>query len=54
MKKKTKIEDINSNIYDFRNEDDYDFKMKKGLTEEIVKEISKEKNEPDWMRDIRL
>ena len=54
MKKKTEIEDINSNIYDFRNEDDYDFKMKKGLTEEIVKEISKEKNEPDWMRDIRL
>ena len=54
MKKKTNIEDINRNIYDIRNEDDYDFKMKKGLTEEIVREISKEKNEPDWMRDIRL
>ena len=54
MKKKTNVEDINRNIYDFRNEDNYDFKMKKGLTEEIVREISKEKNEPDWMRDIRL
>ena len=54
MKKKTNVEDINRNIYDIRNEDNYDFKMKKGLTEEIVREISKEKNEPDWMRDLRL
>ena len=54
MNKKTNVEDINRNIYDIRNEDNYDFKMKKGLTEEIVREISKEKNEPDWMRDLRL
>lgn len=28
--------------------------MQKGLNKEIVEEISKKKNEPEWMRDIRL
>ena len=51
---KTKIEDINRNIYDIKNKDDYDYKIKKGLTREIVEEISKRKNEPDWMLEIRL
>jgi len=30
------------------------FKSKKGLNEEIIKEISKHKNEPKWMLDFRL
>ncbi len=51
---KVKIEDINRNIYDIKNKDEYEFKIEKGLTEEIIKEISKQKNEPDWMRDFRL
>ena len=51
---KTKIEDINRNIYDIKNKDDYDFKIKKGLTTEIIEEISKQKNEPEWMREFRL
>lgn len=51
---KTTVEDINRNIYDIKNEDEYDFKMKKGLTKEIVEEISKQKQDPDWMREIRL
>src|SRR5919109_315317 len=34
--------------------DDYDYIPKKGLNEEIVREISGQKNEPDWMRDFRL
>ena len=51
---KTKVEDINRNIYDIKNEDNYDFKMEKGINEEIVKEISKQKNEPEWMLEIRL
>ena len=46
---KTQVEDINRNIYDIKNKDDYDFKMKSGINEEIVREISKMKNEPDWM-----
>lgn len=28
--------------------------MQKGLNREIVEEISRQKNEPDWMRKIRL
>ena len=44
MSEKTKVEDINRNIYDIKNADDYDFKMQKGLNREIVTEISKMKN----------
>ncbi len=51
---KTKLDEINRNIYDIKNKDDYDFKIKKGLTPEIIEEISKQKNDPDWMRNFRL
>ena len=51
--KKTKIEDINRNIYDIKNKDEYEFKIKKGLSKDIVEEISAKKNEPSWMRDFR-
>ena len=29
---KTNIDEINRNIYDVKNKDEYDFKIKKGLT----------------------
>ena len=51
---KTQVEEINNSIYDIKNADNYDYKIKKGLTKEIVKEISKQKNDPDWMKEIRL
>lgn len=51
---KTKISEINQGFYDFKNDDNFDFKMKKGLSPEIVKEISQKKNEPKWVLDIRL
>jgi Fe-S cluster assembly protein SufB len=51
---KAKIDEINTNIYDFKNADNFDFKSKKGLSEDIVKEISQKKNEPQWVLDIRL
>lgn len=51
---KTKIEEINRSIYDIKNEDNYEFKMQNGLNIEIVEEISKQKNEPNWMKQIRL
>jgi len=34
--------------------EDYVFKPKKGLSKEIVEEISLMKHEPDWMREFRL
>lgn len=52
--KKSKIEDINRSIYDIKNKDEYDFKIKKGLSPEIIEEISKQKNELTWMREFRL
>ena len=51
---KANIEEINRNIYYFKNEDEYDYKIKKGLTPEIIEEISKQKNDPEWMREFRL
>ena len=51
---KTKIDEINRNIYDIKNEDEYDFKIEKGLTKRTIEEISKQKNDPKWMKEFRL
>lgn len=51
---KVNVDDINTNIYDFKNADDYDYKIQKGLSREIVEEISRQKNEPEWVLEIRL
>lgn len=41
--------------YGFRDDDThYSFKAAKGLTKETVEQISEMKNEPDWMRQLRL
>ena len=32
----------------------YKYRTEKGLSEEIVREISAVKNEPQWMTDIRV
>lgn len=54
MAKKTYIEDIDRGIYDVVNEERHVFKADKGLTPEIIKQISKEKDEPEWMLNHRL
>ena len=51
---KTIVEDIDRSFYDFRNEDTDSFKVEEGLTPAIVEQISREKNDPDWMREFRL
>ena len=51
---KTQVEEINRNIYDIKNKDEYDFKIKKGLTKDIIEEISRQKKEPNWMKEFRL
>ena len=40
--------------YGFHDEEDYVFKAKKGLSKEIVEQISAIKKEPEWMLKIRL
>jgi Fe-S cluster assembly protein SufB len=42
------------NKYDFHTESKAFFKARKGLDEEIVRQISEMKDEPEWMRDFRL
>ena len=50
------IDDLDLGRYQlgWSDEEDYVFKPKKGLSEEIVREMSAMKNEPTWMRDFRL
>ena len=45
---------FNDYKYGFENEDVSVFKTEKGLTEETVREISRLKNEPEWMLEFRL
>lgn len=53
-KKKTIVEDVDRGVYDIKNEDIFSYKSKKGLTKEIILDISQKKNEPDWMREFRI
>lgn len=50
------LDDVDRELYDFKDEErDEDFyKVDEGLTPDIIREISDEKNDPDWMRDFRL
>ena len=54
MAEKTHVEDISRSIYDIKNEDVFDVKLQGGINEQIVREISSIKEEPEWMLDIRL
>ncbi|MDD7408410.1 MAG: Fe-S cluster assembly protein SufB [Anaerovoracaceae bacterium] len=56
MSEKTYVEDIDRSLYDFRYEEsDKDFyKVGEGLDAAIVDQISKEKNDPQWMHDLRM
>ena len=46
-------DDSFANIYNMKNKDEYSYKTI-GLTEDVIKDISKQKNEPNWMLDLRL
>ena len=53
MKTNVKLDDKLNNIYNLKTNEEYE-KTEIGLTKEIVERISKEKEEPDWVLDIRL
>ena len=53
-KEKTQVEDIDRSLYDFRYEEKDVYKVEEGLTPEIVRQISKDRNDPDWMLEFRL
>ncbi len=54
VERKTYVEELDRSIYDIKNEFRYSYKAEKGLTPEIVKDISRRKNEPKWMTEFRL
>ncbi|MGN0837661.1 MAG: Fe-S cluster assembly protein SufB [Pyramidobacter sp.] len=54
MKEKTYVADIDRSRYDFRYDEKGAYKVHEGLTPEIVGQISREKNDPQWMREFRL
>ncbi|MGD9909204.1 MAG: Fe-S cluster assembly protein SufB [Candidatus Izemoplasmatales bacterium] len=54
-KERANVEGIVSDYkYGFKTDSESVFQTKKGLSKEVVTEISKYKNEPEWMLDIRL
>lgn len=49
-----KAPDVGDYKYGFHDDDVSIFRSERGLTENIVREISNMKNEPEWMLDFRL
>lgn len=53
-KKKSRVDDINRSVYDIKDEVEFSYKADRGLTEDIIRKISTEKEEPAWMLGKRL
>ena len=53
-KKKSRVDDINRSVYDIKDEVEFSYKADRGLTEDIIRKISTEKEEPAWMLEKRL
>ena len=54
VREKTRVSDIDRNIYDIKDDEKDAYRIEEGLTPEIVEKLSKEKNDPEWMREFRL
>ena len=52
-RKKSQIEDVARSVYDVRDAAEFSYRAS-GLTEEVVREISAKKEEPEWMLALRL
>ncbi len=53
-KTKQSIKTFENNKFGFKTNNKAMYKSPKGLSEEIVREISRQKNEPEWMLEYRL
>ena len=51
---KTRVDAIDRTLYDFKDKLDPALIVDSGLTEDVVRQISKEKNDPEWMTEFRL
>ena len=54
MKEKTIVSDIDRNIYNIKDEEKDNYRIEEGLTPEIVEHLSREKHDPEWMKEFRL
>lgn len=54
MKEKNQVADIDRSMYDIRDEEHDAYRMKEGLTPDIIDRLSKEKADPVWMQQFRL
>ena len=54
MKEKTIVSDIDRNIYNIKDEEKDNYRIEGGLTPEIVEHLSREKHDPEWMKEFRL
>ncbi|MBI2410829.1 MAG: Fe-S cluster assembly protein SufB [Candidatus Kerfeldbacteria bacterium] len=45
---------LNKDTFNHRNDSEYAKKAQRGLSEELVRKISRDKNEPEWMLELRL
>ncbi len=54
MKEKSVVQDIDRSIYDIKDVENDAYRMDEGLTPEIIKKLSKEKGDPEWMKEFRL
>lgn len=52
--KKGIFSDLDRKTFDTANESEYMKKFSRGLSEELIRKISEEKNEPKWMLEYRL
>lgn len=53
-KKKSQVDDINRSIYDIKDKVEFSYKADAGLNEDVIREISAKKEEPEWMLEKRL
>lgn len=53
-KRKTFVKDVDRTLYDMKDTGADSYRVSKGLTKDIVAEISAMKDEPSWMLELRL
>ena len=54
MKEKTYVEDIDRSMYEIHSDSKDYFRIEGGLNEDVIRQISKKKNDPEWMLNFRL
>ena len=54
VEEKTRVDAIDRTLYDFKDKLDPAMIVDSGLTEKVVRQISLEKEDPEWMAEFRL